>query len=556
MITHNLVQGSQAWHEYRANHFNASDAPAMIGVSPYKSRTQLLDEYKTGITQEVDAATQNRFDNGHRFEALARPIAEQIIGEELSPIVGSEGKLSASYDGITFMLALAFEHKTLSERLASLAWTDNAEDFLQEDYLFQMEQQSMVAGCEKVLFMASRWDGNDNLIEERHCWYTPNLERRQRIIDGWSQFERDLANHQPREIKEAPKAEPVDAFPVPSIQVRGELMSCNLDAITPVFDKFLAETSTDLKTDDDFAQGEAHAKASREAAKTLKLKAKEVVDQIAPVSKVVRMLEGYAAKFDGLGLTLEKAVTQQKEAIKTSIALEARNAFAIHVADLERETHPIRLNIQTPDFGGAMKNKRTIASLHEAVDTLMAQAKIDAEQVARDVRSKLSHYKQAAAGYEFLFHDLQNIIQQPIEAFQIVVHGRIEQHKIAEVERIEAERKRIQQEEAARAQQATQQPAAPQPAPILDASAPAIAAIPQTKQVAIADTGATMKLGQIGELIGFSVTADFLRQIGFEPVGRERAAVLYRACDFIMICEAIGRHVLMVANHYEAKKVA
>ena len=29
MITHNLIQGSQEWHAYRAAHDNASDAPAM-----------------------------------------------------------------------------------------------------------------------------------------------------------------------------------------------------------------------------------------------------------------------------------------------------------------------------------------------------------------------------------------------------------------------------------------------------------------------------------------------------------------------------------------------
>ena len=101
MQTVNLIQGSPQWHEHRRNHFNASDAPAMMGESSYKTRTQLLHELKTGITPEVDAATQRRFDDGHRVEALARPIAEGIIGEELYPCVGVEGKLSASFDGLT-----------------------------------------------------------------------------------------------------------------------------------------------------------------------------------------------------------------------------------------------------------------------------------------------------------------------------------------------------------------------------------------------------------------------------------------------------------------------
>lgn len=446
MITHNLIQGSAEWHAYRANHFNASDAPAMLGLSPYTTRTQLLDRCKTGITEYVDAATQERFDDGHRFEALARPMAEKIIGEELSPVVGSEGKLSASYDGLTFMSDVASEHKLLGARLADLSWTDNAEDFLQEDYLAQMEQQLHVSGAMKCLFMATKWKKTDDvtenfitledgsvqyykLIESRHCWYHPNMERRQRIINGWAQFEKDLATHEPRIIKEAPKAEPVEAFPVPSVQVKGELVACNLADITPRFDHFLETTNTDLKTDDDFAQGEADAKASREAAKNLKLKAKEVVDQIAPVSDVVRTLEAYAAKFDALGLKLEKAVKDQKEAIKSKIASDARMAYLAHVKALSDELSPIMLTTGIPDFGGAMKNKRTIASLHDAVDTLLAQSKIEADALALDIRTKLNWYHGSNEQWGQLFTDLQAIIYKPFDDFKLLVETRVDQEK-------------------------------------------------------------------------------------------------------------------------------
>ena len=68
----NLVQGTPEWAAHRAKHLNASDAPAMLGVSPYKSRAQLLKEYATGIAMEIDEATQRRFDDGHRFGGILR----------------------------------------------------------------------------------------------------------------------------------------------------------------------------------------------------------------------------------------------------------------------------------------------------------------------------------------------------------------------------------------------------------------------------------------------------------------------------------------------------
>ena len=38
----------------------------MMGVSPYKTRAELLREMHTGVAADVDIATQKRFDNGHR----------------------------------------------------------------------------------------------------------------------------------------------------------------------------------------------------------------------------------------------------------------------------------------------------------------------------------------------------------------------------------------------------------------------------------------------------------------------------------------------------------
>ena len=89
MKTVNFAQGSPEWHAHRSKHFNASDAPVMMGLSPYKTRSALLHEMATGQTPDIDAGTQKLFDDGHNFEALARPIAESIIGDDLFPVVGT-----------------------------------------------------------------------------------------------------------------------------------------------------------------------------------------------------------------------------------------------------------------------------------------------------------------------------------------------------------------------------------------------------------------------------------------------------------------------------------
>lgn len=53
----------------------------------------------------------------------------------------------------------------------------------------------------------------------------------------------------------------------------------------------------------------------------------------------------------------------------------------------------------------------------------------------------------------------------------------------------------------------------------------------------------TLKLGQIGERLGFSLTADFLKGLGFEVAARERGACLYHEADFPLILAALVRHI-------------
>ena len=83
-VTHDCAQGSEAWHTLRAKHYTASEASAMLGVSKYQTRADLIKRKATGLAEEIDAATQRRFDDGHAAEAAARSIVEGIIGADRS----------------------------------------------------------------------------------------------------------------------------------------------------------------------------------------------------------------------------------------------------------------------------------------------------------------------------------------------------------------------------------------------------------------------------------------------------------------------------------------
>jgi predicted phage-related endonuclease len=445
----NLIQGTPEWLQFRLEHNGASEAAAMLGISKLSTRNELLKIKSTGITKEFSDFVQ-RFvlDKGHEVEAMARPLVEDIIDDQLYPVTYSNGRLSASCDGLTGMGDIAFEHKQWNEAYAEQV--RNGE--LPEEHWPQCQQVLLITGAEKLIFVIS--DGTpENLV---WMWVYPDEALQLRIIAGWNQFDRDLADYVHVEVIEPPKAEAIKDLPAVTIQVKGELTTCNLDAVKPHFDKFLADAIITMETDDDFARAEAEAKLSRETAKRCKLTAKAVVDQMESISDVTRTLEEYAAKFDALALRQEKAVKAQKEARKITAKSERDQAYAAHIAALNDELNPIVLVLSAadkPDFVLAMKNQRTLKSLYNNLDTELARVKIAADSAAKEIREKLTWYKESATEFGFLFSDLQSIItNNSLEAFQAIVNNRIADHKKAEEEKLEQQREKIRQEEAARLQ--------------------------------------------------------------------------------------------------------
>jgi predicted phage-related endonuclease len=52
-IIQNVTQGTKEWHELRSSYFTASEAPAMLGLSKYQTRNELLEAKATGQVKEV-----------------------------------------------------------------------------------------------------------------------------------------------------------------------------------------------------------------------------------------------------------------------------------------------------------------------------------------------------------------------------------------------------------------------------------------------------------------------------------------------------------------------
>ena len=147
-----------------------------MGASKFQTRNDLLAMKKTGIVPDVTPQQQAAFDRGHATEEMARPLAEEDIGEELYPIVGTSGNLLASMDGATMLGDVLFEHKLWNEKVA----TQIRAGELDPHYYWQLEQQLLVSGAERVLFVCS--DGTRDKYVSME--YSPVPGRREELIAG------------------------------------------------------------------------------------------------------------------------------------------------------------------------------------------------------------------------------------------------------------------------------------------------------------------------------------------------------------------------------------
>jgi len=585
MITYDLIQGSKEWSLHRSKFLrNASDTPAMLGISPHKKRSELMHERYTGISPEPSEFTQRIFTKGHRFEALARPLAEAIIGDELFPCIGSLGEFSASFDGLTMCEQSAFEHKTLTDQLRVSIPTDdhsaNIGAALPEYYRAQMEHQALVSNANHVLFMASVWDDNDALIEERHCYYLPDPVMRARIVAGWVQFEKDLLEYVPPAALPAPAVGVApDQLPALLIEPGTEITQAQCDAFEFAVDRIIASVPKALVTDVDFETAALVVKSFVES----ESKIAEYQAALQKQNPALVMFIRVDAKISAMRLTLKKLVDARKEARKIEIAQSGIDDVQAHYKAINAGMPKYKLDLPgtlRTDMGMCLRSLKTVSTMQEAVRNKVADYKSAASQREIEIRSRLDEFAIACVGFEFLFTDWVDLItSKNLEDLRNCIAARIVSYKAVQAEklRVEAEQKALNEQRIAERKKAAD--AELERRELFDKHRAEAARInaeanelrlqaehEEAAQKIAADAAETERLRQVyftqpsphlavlpprppepriklgditARLAPIQFTAADLAALGIHHVEVDRAAKLYEASDFFRICTAL-----------------
>lgn len=589
-------QGGEAWHQHRRDHWNASDAPAMMGCSPYQTRSQLLHAAHTGIEAEYDEATKRRFADGHRAEALARPLAEELLGEPLYPLVKANGRLSASLDGETLMGDVDWEHKALNEELRSAipVLTDppicpaHIGKALPLHYRVQIAHQQHCSGAQRTLFTASKWDAAGELIEARHCWVGRDEELIARVVAAWAQFEADLATYTPVERAAVVVAAPLEHLPAVSVQVQGALaVVSNLDRWGIALRAFIEKMPAKPTTDQEFADTDAACKKLKEAEERLQAAEDGALASMASVETMRTTVATLRELARTTRLASEKLVAARKLQIREEEVARGRREFATHFQALTQRLGGPFLPPLAHDFGTVIKGLKTLDSVRNAIDTEVARLKIASNEQADKIAANLETID--AAGAPTLFPDKAAIALKAADDVAALIEYRL----TAERRRQEQERERIRAEEAARmlrqqefeaARLRASTPPATLPATLGTGETPAAgngeapqittnaqetgflpgtpgtyaSNAPQAAQGApsgshgpaahaeerAADTRPPIKLSEIKDRIWpIQITEEGLRTLGINSIGKQGPATMYEASALPRICAAMVRHL-------------
>lgn len=407
-----VLQGTQAWHDLRDQHFSASEAAAVMGDHKYMSRDDLLKQYATGIKPEVTPQQQKLFDKGHASEAEARPIAEDIIGQDLYPVTATDDNdwLLASMDGLSMLGDIGFEHKLYSVKLAEQVKAET----LDKHYIWQLEHQALVTGCTEILFMTS--DGTEENCE--HFIYKPDPELQKQLIAGWYQFEIDLAEYKTKlangEIKQAVAAqsEVIRDLPAITYKMNGLALQSDLTVFKTQAKKLIEKSQQPLVTDNDFATAATLVKTFSEAEAKIKSLSEQVIGEVSDIDAFIKDLKQIGEEIRQARLATDKKVTSEKERRRQEIINAAQKELDVFIGEKEPLIAPIKLVFNKPDIVSSIKGLKTVSSIQSAANDCIAMAKIEASQLVDRLILNLDWFKKEAAGFEFLFPDLQQIIYE------------------------------------------------------------------------------------------------------------------------------------------------
>lgn len=174
----NLKQNTKEWLQFRRSHICASDAPIIMGVSPYKK----LDKLREEKLKCYESITTSYMQRGKDLEPIALEMFEKETGLIMFPMVGKhEGIewMAASFDGVSIDRKHIVEIKCPGKKDHELALQGK----IPPKYYPQIQHQLCVSDLKMAYYYS--FDGDQGIILEVNIDQDYILNMVEKEFDFW-----------------------------------------------------------------------------------------------------------------------------------------------------------------------------------------------------------------------------------------------------------------------------------------------------------------------------------------------------------------------------------
>lgn len=192
-----IEQGTAEWREYRRSVLGGSDAPIIMGVSPWRTTFELWQE-KTGRKsfESNNFATKR----GHELEPKARASYQLLSDTDMPPVVLRHKEfpyLSASLDGFNHDAGRILEIKCPGREDHAMAKMGK----IPAKYIFQLEHQLFVSGASEAHYFSFHV-GKGGKEDYALVIYESVPERRELLLEGLHSFWKRVQSNEPPTLTE------------------------------------------------------------------------------------------------------------------------------------------------------------------------------------------------------------------------------------------------------------------------------------------------------------------------------------------------------------------
>jgi hypothetical protein len=370
-------------------------------------------------------------------------------------------------------------------------------------------------------------------------------------LQSYNIFKGDKMNKENLDLNVTDEAD--NALPALLIEVTGQVTTSNLASFKEIALGAIRRVNKDLSTDEDFVNAEASVKWCSDVESRLAAAKENALSQTASIDALFKTIDDISAEARRVRLDLDKLIKARKEAIRTEIVNAAKAKFDDHIRSLDSILGEKLMPAIYPPIAEAIKGKKTVSSIQDAADNVLAAAKIEANDIQQRIFLNLKEMKEKNE-FSFLFADIKQLVLKQPDDFAAVISQRITQHqeneKQKEKERLEREERRKVEEEAKAKKAAEMQTEKVLPIkqfcelPAVETNGFMCIKKPEEdKELTI--NNRLYSIDEICSCLGFTVMREFLSGLGFDPVDN---STLYRGQDFFSICQALIRHINKVAK--------